>query len=1007
VEVIVRCPDEASIIAFAAHELSPAARDVIEGHLAACHDCRRLAFALVCAGGDEPSASAPRPELIGRFEVQRSIARWATGEIYLARDPDLGREVAIKVARGHARDDAAARARLRQEALALARLAHPHVVTVHEVGEHAGTTYLAMEHVDGATLDAWLATPRAPAEVVAVMAGVGRGLAAAHAAGVVHGDVAPRHVLVSADGVAKIGDFGLARRGGEGGDPAMTPGDRDGTAETSLAELVGPPGYLAPERLRGGPATEASDQFAFCVVLHEALFGRRPFAGASAAELAASIERGPVLPATPPLPSGLRRAMRRGLAADPARRFPSMRALVDAITRPRPVARWLVAAAAMAAVIVAAALGQRAGGGGRDACAVDPEAVQVFAAEQRRAVAAALSTAPERGTAIATTVDRMLADYGRRWQASDRASCQRARTGGQPPRLRDYQRACLERRLRRVADLGATLATGAGALDRAARAVDQLPDPETCLRVTAAAPEREPPPLTSALGMAVVDRMITRMLSLEATGQAAAAAPAIDAVVAAARSAGDPPLLARALLAQGWVYAGTERYREVEPLLDEAARHSAAGHDDELTAEIWTLRAYFVGYSLGRIEEARRWMGVAEAAVLRAGDPPALRVMLHSLAGRLWTRAGEHARAESALRAALAIVQRERPGALLSIADAHGNLAYTLANARDPEARPLFEAALAMYRATYGERHPDVITTLTGLGDLLVESEPRRAVEYLEQARRTAEALRGPRSGHAMRALIGLGVAHRHLGELATAIELQRTAADAFRERFGDNHELAAYARGRLGDSLLVAGDVAAAVAAHRQAVATFARVLGPLDMPLASARGDLARSLEAAGDLAGATASAEAAVSAFDRASSGGGAVAAGARVVLGALLLPDDAARACRQFAVARDALVGADDRGRDDAVAALAGLVQCDVIAGSPDRARLLELEQALATVRRLEPAEAAWIAYARARGHAALGDAATARAHGAAARDGFAQATLRRRRDQVERWLRTLR
>jgi tetratricopeptide (TPR) repeat protein len=1006
VEVIVRCPDEASIIAFAAHELAATERDGIEGHLATCHDCRRLAFALVCASGDERSATAPRTEHIGRFEVLRSIARWATGEIYLARDPDLGREVAIKVARGHARDDAAAQARLRQEALALARLAHPHVVTVHEVGEHAGTTYLAMEHVDGATLEGWLATPRAPAEVVAVMAGVGRGLSAAHAAGVVHGDVTPRNVLVSVDGVAKIGDFGLSRLGGEGRDPAVTPVEREGTAEASRADLVGPPGYLAPERLRGEPATEASDQFAFCVVLHEALFGRRPFVGATAAELAASIERGPALPATPPLPRGLRRALRRGLAPDPARRFPSMRALVDAITRQRPVARWLVAAA-MAAVIVAAALSQRAGGARRDACAIDPEALQVFAAEHRRAVAAALSAAPERGTAIATTVDRMLADYGRRWQASDLASCQRARAGGQPPRLRDYQRACLERRLRRVADLGATLATGAGALDRAARAVDQLPDPETCLRVTAAAPGREPPPLTSALGMAMVDRMITRTLSLEATGQAAAAAPSIDAVVAAARSAGDPPLLARALLAQGWVYAGTERYREVEPLLDEAARHSAAGHDDELTAEIWTLRAYFVGYSLGRVEEARRWTGVAEAAVLRAGDPPALRVMLHSLAGRLWTRAGEHARAEAALRAALAIVQRERPGALLSIADAHGNLAYTLAHARDPEARPVFETALAMYRATYGERHPDVVTTLTALGDLLVESEPRRAVEYLEQARSTAEALRGPRSVHVARALVSLGVAHRHLGELETAIELQRTAADAFRERFGDNHELVAYARGRLGDSLLVVGDVAAAVAEHRQAVATFARVLGPLDMPLASARGDLARSLEAAGDLAGATASAEAAVSAFDRASSGGGGGAAGARVLLGGLLLPDDAARACHQFAVARDALVGTDDRGRDDAVAALAGLVQCDVIAGSLDRARLLELEQALATVRRLEPAEAAWVAYAQARGHAALGDVATARAHGAAARDGFARATLRRRRDQVERWLRTLR
>ena len=278
------------------------------------------------------------------------------GVVYAALDPELDRRVAVKVLRV-VDDDA--RARLLREARAMAKLTHPNVVTVFEVGSADDQAFIAMELVDGSSLADWLEVgSHSLAERLAAMLAAGRGLAAAHAAGIVHRDFKPHNVLRALDGRILVTDFGLARSAaGAAEEPVRG-------APTSAAPLVdltrtgvflGTPAYMAPEQWSGGAITAATDQFAFCVSLWEAITRKRPFTGTTLDELRAQIERGPALLDTSGIPRSMQRILRRGLDRDPAQRWPSMTALLDAITRSRRGRRWVPILVVNA--IVAVALG--------------------------------------------------------------------------------------------------------------------------------------------------------------------------------------------------------------------------------------------------------------------------------------------------------------------------------------------------------------------------------------------------------------------------------------------------------------------------------------------------------------------------------------------------------------------------------------------------------------------------------------------------------------------------
>jgi hypothetical protein len=268
------------------------------------------------------------PVRLDRFELQSRIGSGAMGVVYAAHDPDLDRPVALKVLDpGDASDHA--RERLLREAKALARLSHPNVVAVHDVGSDEGRVYIAMELVEGDSLDRWVARAApSPMEVLRVLVDAGRGIAAAHERGLVHRDIKPSNIMVGRDSRPRVVDFGLARAGVS--DAGSAPGTRVDMKLTRTRALLGTPAYAAPEQLEGREADAKSDQFSFAATAWETLTRRAPFLGDSVEERLLAI-RGGILPSQHGLPRRVLQPLCRALRAEPDERYPSMRALIEAL----------------------------------------------------------------------------------------------------------------------------------------------------------------------------------------------------------------------------------------------------------------------------------------------------------------------------------------------------------------------------------------------------------------------------------------------------------------------------------------------------------------------------------------------------------------------------------------------------------------------------------------------------------------------------------------------------
>ncbi len=292
-----------------------------------------------------PGESLPRGSAVGRYVVLEFIGSGGMGMVYAAYDPELDRKVALKLLRpDRAGAEGEAALRLQREAQAIARLSDPHVVAVYDAGTFGDQVFVAMEFVEGRTLRQWLADgKRGWPEVLEVFVAAGHGLAAAHAAGLVHRDFKPDNVLLGTDGRVKVADFGLARPAGEvGGEvlPSSSGSGSGGLLASPLTEwgaVMGTPAYMAPEQRRGAAADARSDQFSFCVALWEALYGQKPFAGQELREP----------PEGSGVPARLGPVLRRGLSASPEERFPGMKDLLDDLQHDPAVfrRRWLVAAA--------------------------------------------------------------------------------------------------------------------------------------------------------------------------------------------------------------------------------------------------------------------------------------------------------------------------------------------------------------------------------------------------------------------------------------------------------------------------------------------------------------------------------------------------------------------------------------------------------------------------------------------------------------------------------------
>ncbi len=807
---------------------------------------------------------------VDRFELRERLGIGAMGSVWLAHDPELSRDVALKILLG---GDGGGEL-LRREAQAMARLRHPNVVAVHEIGTWQGIAFVAMERVEGPTVRAWLAARRRGVdEILAVFAGAGRGLAAAHVAGLVHRDFKPDNVLVDASGLARVADFGLARATDDG-----------------AAGPAGTPAYMAPEQLRGEPATPRSDQFAFAVALHEALHGQRPFAGITAADLIAAIEAGEPRArsagraAVGALPPAARRALVRALAADPAARHADMDALLRELRPPaRPIAWWIAGGLvlALAAMVVWIAARPAPGGAAAiDRCdGADAALAGAWNATRAREVRDAIASGdkPYSATAAARTTE-ILDDYARRWRVAHRQACEATRGFRiQSTTLTTARQLCLDDRRRVLAALAARFATGGATLgEQAVRAASSLPSLERCGDL-AALRQRRPLPDDPAAA-ARVEALFGELAEAQAAqlaGQYADAVARARAVLASGEPLGHLPLVAQALLLAGTASAALDD-AEGERLLERAYHEAIAAGDDSDAALAAAALAQATGFGDERVADGRRWVATADAHLRRVGDDPVVRAKLVNIEANLAQVAGDYAaaqagfrRAQDAWRALPGDHRVDLGGALHNegnafgllgryaerverleqavgiwrevlgeshplLAMGHANLGAALRDVeRHDDALVELQRALAIERANLGDDHPDVALTMDGIG---ATHGAAGAWDLAEQHHRRAEAILVARLGgdHIMVQIVrtNLGLAALNLGRLDDAEAHVRAALAGKQAVRGAAHPSTAV-------NLLLLGDIAARRRRPADALAHFTRALAvleaamPADSPL------------------------------------------------------------------------------------------------------------------------------------------------------------------------------
>ena len=377
---------------------------------------------------------------LGKYRLDRVLGAGGMGIVWAAFDPDLERAVALKLL--HSSDEPTLRSRLLREARAMARLKHPNVLTVYEVGTDHNRDYIAMEIVEGGTLDAWLKTSPPRPEILDALLASGRGLASAHAAGLVHRDFKPHNVLRSMDGHVYVTDFGLARGQIEDGpaveqrelpalEVAASPRPRAlfDAPLTQTGVIIGTPAYMAPEQFARRTPDARTDQFAFCITAWEALTGERPFRGTSLPELEQAVSAG-ARGLVSDLPPRIRDVLVRGLEPSPDARWPDLptllAALAEALEPPRRNRRALAWIAA-GGVVAAGGFGYLATRSSDPARAVAAPPAGCEPADQAFATAwsssrhAAVVKVHSDGEAIGPVL--MLDDLKRRWIRAYNQAC--------------------------------------------------------------------------------------------------------------------------------------------------------------------------------------------------------------------------------------------------------------------------------------------------------------------------------------------------------------------------------------------------------------------------------------------------------------------------------------------------------------------------------------------------------------------------------------------------------
>lgn len=749
------CPTEDVVAAFVEDSLDAVEREVLEQHLDDCSGCRAVVSELVkvFAGANRATLPAdastsfegPDPTSdpvavgasIGRYRVLEVLGMGGMGIVYLAHDPQLDRRVAVKVIRRRGRNDAEQSARLLREARAMAKLSHPNVIAVHDVGTWNEQVFVAMEFVDGGTLKGWMKrADRTWKAVGPTVLAAGRGLAAAHEAGLVHRDFKPDNVLLSGKGRVFVTDFGLARWSVKAGDAETAASTQDGVLSEStdgehLHELtksgafVGTPAYMAPEQFSGAKVGPACDQFALCVVLWEALFGARPFQARTIAALAHAVceTPTPALPTTPALPRRVRAALLRGLSKQPEDRFPSVQALLAALG---PVggrrASWGIAAGLGAVAIPLTAMAIRSPEPPQSPSASCSELTglrEVWNEETADRLSTAFGASGLRtANAIAENVRGRLDAYALSWAQQEQTVCQANAKAEIHADQAALQRQCLGRArivTRRVIQ-GLTEADET-MVRRATQTVAGLPNLDACTDDAQLSAQQAPtPPEAIAKRVAAIRDAMLVADAEHRLGRFEAGLAIVDPHTDEATALAFRPLQAEVSYARGRLLVNIAREDEAAIALEEAELHGMASRYGTVVAKALILHIYAKARQRAPWAEVEPLVKRAEAALdgTTLSDP--VRSTLYTNAGIAAFYADDLPRAIALEERALTLTPRDVDP--LRWATTSGSLITFKRLAGDIEGViPQLLDVIEVSEQELGPTHPDIVESHRSLAN--------------------------------------------------------------------------------------------------------------------------------------------------------------------------------------------------------------------------------------------------------------------------------------------------
>ena len=790
---------------------------------------------------------------IGRYIVLEQLGKGGMGVVVSAYDPKLDRRVAIKLIHTQRQDQHDPRVRMEREAQAMARLSHPNVVTVYEVGEHEGRLFVAMEFVEGQDLGKWLAAREQPIDwraTLGMFLQAGRGLAAAHQAGLVHRDFKPDNVFVGKDGRARVGDFGIVRREGERVEPSNVRIDAsrvDALAQplTHTGATMGTPCYMAPEQFEGVSTDARTDQFAFCVALWMALYGQPPFDAQTLAGLILEVCEGKLRP--PPaktrVPTWLRAVLERGLSTAPADRYPTTEQLLSALEADPTRRRWLWLGLAASVLALVAWLGTRDVLERRTAAACLAEGASIEASwnddARTRLREALLATGVPYASSTAERVIARLDAQADAWQDARTLACTRTRVEASWDE-ETFTRSvwCLDERalgLAAVVDVLANL--DADAMQDAVTTAAGLEPIDACLDARRLLIQ---PPLPDARErVREVQAAMAKAVALRSAARYDDALGVTERAMTTAQAIDWAPLTAKVGVLLGDLRDSVGDYPGAEATLEDAYFGALAGGALEPAADAASSLAYTVGYQQTRHVEGLRWARQAEVLLTLLGveDSPASLSTILNARGLIYDSMADYDAALPLFEQALAFDEQ------VFGAD-HPELAIDVANlARVQEARGDYEQALALAQRAVditeralGPDHPYVGAYLDDLGSVyLAMGHSQQALEHYERGLALRERVLPPTHPEISSALADLALVHKQLGDYDEAVALNERALALRTAAFGPDHRLVAASLANLASVYLATGDYAQAEPLYQRAIAIDEVQLGSDHPTLAS----------------------------------------------------------------------------------------------------------------------------------------------------------------------------